>query len=234
MNKIIVFILLIGLFSFISAQTNKSKPITKPVIKRSTVVKKSTVAKKPIIKCSSRFIKRHKGFFCKRRVCCNGKTKKCKALKINCKQIKRRSFCRWSKLKGLNCKRRFCCNGKTKRCRFKGKRRCVRKVTKAVCKWRYYKVRKNELCKRLNCCKGRRCRYMGKRQCTTKPTKPIKKWSVIRKGLCRRRYVCKESKKTKKMKCSFSGPIFCKKPRKVIKPKTRCFFKEHPRQKKRI
>jgi len=61
---------------------------------------------------------------------------------------------------------------------------------------------------------------------------PIKKWSAIRKGLCRKKFVCGLNDKTKKHHCKFTGKVYCKKVRKLVKPKLFCLFKEDKTSKK--
>jgi len=58
-----------------------------------------------------------------------------------------------------------------------------------------------------------------------KPVQQFKKWSYIRKGLCRKRFLCQKNA-TGKVKCKFTGKVICKKVPKVIKQKTKCFFKQ--------
>jgi len=58
--------------------------------------------------------------------------------------------------------------------------------------------------------------------CSPVPNK-LKVWSSIRKGLCRKKFHCFETKGKKK--CNFYGNAICKTVRKAVTPKQKCLWK---------
>jgi len=105
--------------------------------------------------------KSSKDSYCKRKVCCQ-QGEKCKKTKFVCHKI-HKTFCKWSRIRHGKCRKVFCCSLKKKRCFYKSKTIC-KKNKKAECKFRYYKVRKNQLCRKRVCCVGTRCRYVTKKK----------------------------------------------------------------------